>query len=249
MLLRRPGPSALALAIIGRGVLALLVRDFALFWQPVPAWIPGPSNLAVILGTVLVAGGIGLFFPRFRKQSAWALAIYALVFVLVRGSVAIQHPAEVVSWESLSEAIALFAGVFLIAPSANRSQRIARALFGACCVVFGVSHFAYAEFTAGMVPSWLPARVAFVYATGVAHAAAGVAILIRRWDRLAAMLEACMLGLFVAVVHVPSLWMSPAPKWAATAPEQWMELLIALSVAGAAATVAESIGSAHGRSR
>jgi len=107
--------------------------------------------------------------------------------------------------------------------------------------VFGIAHFAYADFTAEMVPRWLPAHRELVYLTGACHAAAGLAILVRRLDRLAATLEACMLGLFVAILHVPSLWMSPAPSWGATAPERWGELLISLSVAGAAGTVAESL--------
>jgi hypothetical protein len=60
-------------------------------------------------------------------------------------------------------------------------------------------------------------------------------------DRLAATFEAAMVGLFVVVVHLQSMWMTPAPSWAATATERWIELLIALSVAGAAGTVAESL--------
>jgi uncharacterized membrane protein len=266
MSLRRPGPLALALAIIGLGVLALVTRDLALFWEPVPAWVPGPTILALVCGVVLVSAGAGLFFARTRKPCAWALVLFELVWVVVRSVEVLRRPGRVVGWESLAEALAPCIGVFLLAVGSSRaagegaSRRgadgallgfLARALFGTCCVVFGIAHFAYAELTAGMVPHWLPARPALAYLTGAAHAAAGLAILVRRWDRLAATLEASMLGLFVLIVHLPSLWTTPAPKWAPTATQQWSELLIALSVAGAAGTVAESlrkrpeIGAAH----
>jgi uncharacterized membrane protein len=256
MLLRRPGPLALALATIGMGVLALVVRDLALFWQPVPAWIPRPAITAVVSGVVLVSGGLGLFFARTRMVSALCLTLFELVWVVARSTEVLHHPARVVSWESLCEALARFAGLLLLAVGFSRAAGQgsrwlrsdatllgARALFGACCVVFGLSHFAYAEFTAAMVPHGLPAHTTLVYLTGAAHAAAGLAILTRRLDRLAATLEAVMLGLFVVILHLPSLWTTPAPKWAPTATAQWSELLIALSVAGVAATVAESLRS------
>jgi uncharacterized membrane protein len=253
---RRPGLLALAFATIGTGVLALGVRDFGLFWRPVPAWIPQPTLATVALGALLVSAGIGLVFARSRKVCASCLALYELVWVVARSTHVLHRPAVVVNWESLCEALAQLLGFFLLAIESSRAAEPgqvrrgsdaallgARAAFGACCVVFGVSHFAYAEFTAQMVPRGLPAPVVLAYLTGAAHAAAGIAILVRRLDRLAATLEAAMLGLFVVLVHLPSLWMTPPPSWAPTAPERWSELLIALSVAGAAGTVAESLRS------
>jgi uncharacterized membrane protein len=259
MSLRRPGPLALALATIGLGVLALMVRDLELFWQPVPTWVRAPAVKAIVSGVILVSAGAGLFFSRTREVCAFCLTLFELIWVAARSTEVLHRPARVVGWESLCEVLARFLGFFLLTVGFSRAagqgkRRLgseatllgARALFGACCVVFGLSHFAYAEFTAEMVPHWLPARLSLVYLTGAAHAAAGLAILTRRWDRLAATLEASMLGLFVVILHLPSLWMTPAPKWAPTAREQWSELLIALSVAGVAGTVAESLRSRPG---
>ena len=45
-------------------------------------------------------------------------------------------------------------------------------------VVFGLSHFAYADFTASMIPAWMPARLILAYVTGAAHLAAGAALLL-----------------------------------------------------------------------
>ena len=101
MLPRRPGPLALALATIGLGVLALAVRDFAFFWQPVPAWIGRPAILAGVCGVVLVSAGAGLFFARTQRACAWGLALFDLLWVLARGTTVLHGPSQIVAWESL----------------------------------------------------------------------------------------------------------------------------------------------------
>lgn len=236
----------LALALVGKGLLALAVRNLALTGEAVPAWVPAPAILAVSCGLLLVSGGIGLFFRRTRMACACGLALYEFFSVVARCPAVLRHPSRVGGWENLCEAVALFSGVLLLAARASPpglavAERMARGLFGGSCVVFGLSHFAFAELTAGMVPRWLPMRPALAYLTGIAHSVAGLAIVGRRLDHLAAALEAIMLGLFVALVHLPSLWTIPAPAWAPTAAEQWAELLIALSLAGAAGAVADSL--------
>ena len=62
--------------------------------------------------------------------------------------------------------------------SSERAVRMAQALFGLTCVFYGWSHFKYADYTATMVPVWLPGRLAFAYATGAGHVAAGVALVV-----------------------------------------------------------------------
>src|SRR5580704_12196804 len=106
MSVRRPGPLALALATFGLGVLALVVRDLALFWEPVPAWIPRPAILAVVSGVILTSAGAGLFFARTRRVCAWALTLFELVWVVARSAAVIRHPALVVGWETMAEALA-----------------------------------------------------------------------------------------------------------------------------------------------
>ena len=118
---------------------------------------------------------------------------------------------------------------------------IARRLFGVACIVFGLSHFVYADFTADMIPHWLPLRPGLAYATGAGHLAAGLAILFDIRPRLAATLEALMMSSFVLLVHVPSLLQMPPPGWAPTLRVQLTALFWASALAGSAWIVARSL--------
>ena len=78
---------------------------------------------------------------------------------------------------------------------------LARLLFGVPMVVFGLFHFMNAQGMAGMVP--FPGGVFWVYLTGIALIAAGVAILIQKMGKIAALLLALMLVIFALTIHLP----------------------------------------------
>ncbi len=120
--------------------------------------------------------------------------------------------------------------------------RVAQVLFGLTCVFYGCSHFVYVDYTASMVPAWLPGRLRFAYFTGLGHVAAGLAISVRILPRLAATLEAIMMSLFGLLVWVPSFFAQPRPKWAASSEHQWSELVVTLVLAASAWIVALSFG-------
>jgi len=96
-----------------------------------------------------------------------------------------------------------------------RAHLVARVLFGAACIVYGAAHFSYAKCTASMVPAWLPSRLAIAHLTGVAHAAAGVSLLVGILPRLAATLEALVLSLFGVLVWFPSFLARPRARMGA----------------------------------
>ena len=81
----------------------------------------------------------------------------------------------------------------------------ARFLYGLPFVVFGVLHFTKADQMQGIVPSFFPFRVFWVYLTGVALIAAGVSIITRIQARLASLLLAFMLLIFIVLIHIPGL--------------------------------------------
>lgn len=74
-------------------------------------------------------------------------------------------------------------------------------MFAIPMILFGVFHFGGAEGMKGMVP--IPGGVIWVYVTGVALVAAGVAIIIGKKARLAAQLLGLMLLIFALSIHLP----------------------------------------------
>ncbi|HYM28698.1 MAG TPA: DoxX family membrane protein [Steroidobacteraceae bacterium] len=201
---------ALALALVG-----LAWDDFALQWQPVPAGLPGRAALAYLFAAALAAAAVATGARRAAGAAALC-GLFALVVLLHAPEVA-THPLAVGAWSGLAEQLALcsaglLAWALLAAPDrgAARAFAIGRYAFGACLLAFGLAHFFYLDFTAGMVPRWLPPGQTFwAVATGVAHLAAGVGILTQRRARLAAVLLTVMCAGFGILIHAPLLLADP----------------------------------------
>jgi uncharacterized membrane protein len=239
-----------AVGMAGIGVLSLVYGDFALQWQPVPKWVPWREALAYVSGVFLLACGVGLLLKRSVALSALALTIYVLSWVLL-----LQTPrvvaalGDVGAWLGFFENLALAGGGWIFFASAEvhgggRSMgfasgenglRIGTFLFAVSLPLFGFSHLMYADFTASMVPAWLPQRVGLAYFTGAAHISAGVGLLFGIVPRLAATLEAIMMGSFVCLVHIPGVVADPTSRL------QWTMLFIALALTGSAWAVASSL--------
>lgn len=76
-------------------------------------------------------------------------------------------------------------------------------LFGPFFVFAGIMHFVIPRTYESIVPEWLPARRAVVYASGVAEIAGGAAIMHRRTRRAGAHWSvATLLAVFPANVHM-----------------------------------------------
>jgi uncharacterized membrane protein YphA (DoxX/SURF4 family) len=105
-----------------------------------------------------------------------------------------------------------------------------------CALIFGGAHFVYMNLTAPLVPKWLPPTPEFWgYATGVAHIAAGIAILTGVQARLAAILLTAMFAAFTPLVHIRMLLADPSNHWI------WNENAVNLALTGAAWVVADSL--------
>jgi uncharacterized membrane protein len=222
-----------ALALAGLGVLGLVSGDFAYIFQPVPAWIPGRTALAYASSALLLACGTGLLWARTRSRTSLVLTVYGLSsMLLLHVPRIVMRPQEEVRWYGIAEIAIIVAGSRILA--GERGVRVARLLFGLALLPIGLSHFVYAPLTANLVPSWLPGHLAWAYLTGAGHLAAGLAIVIGILPRLAAMMEALMVSIFVLTIHVPTVVGAPRDR------DQWTELLIACTVGGAALLIARS---------
>ena len=231
------------LGLGGLGVTALLQVDFALQWQPVPAEVPGREWLALANGVGMLLAGLALWSRRLRPTAAFCLAVYLAVWVIVLHTPRFVSGVEV-AWLGMAEATAMASGMWAIAASSSARQswpfgesgaRMARLAFAVALPVFGLSHFLYADFTAAMVPAWMPQPLFWAYFTGAAHAAAGVGLLFGIFPRLAATLEAVMVTSFALLLHAPRVIAAPHER------VEWTMLCIAAALAGAAWSIAASL--------
>lgn len=239
----------------GFAVLNLVCGELAPIWDSIPTWLPWPQMWIYGSAAALLAASAGLFGARTARASAVVIAAYLTIWAGSRVGALLLKPLFIGSWYGFGEALAPLTGAWTLyamlgdssgkpsgnALSADCALRAARILFGAACIVFGAAHFAYATYTAAMVPAWLPAGVAFVYLTGAAHAAAGLGLLAGVLERTAATLEAVMMSSFGVLVWLPSFFAHPVPKWATPLQYQWSETLITCLLAASAGIVAAAL--------
>jgi len=81
-------------------------------------------------------------------------------------------------------------------------ELIARIVFCIPMIISGIVHFSRTSLVARWVPSYLPAREIWVYATGAGFILASIAIIIHRKSRIAAAALGTMLLLFALLIHM-----------------------------------------------
>src|SRR5256886_10748210 len=79
----------------------------------------------------------------------------------------------------------------------DKRQTVGRVFVAVSLVVFGVQHFLYGGFVAGLVPAWMPGRLFWAYFVGGAFLAAAVGILVELLGRPAGRLVGGMFFFFL----------------------------------------------------
>jgi uncharacterized membrane protein len=237
-----------ALTLIGLAILGLIKGDLTATWQPIPKSMPAPTALAYLCILICLACGIGLLWQRTAALAARVLLAFLLMWLVLWRLPAVLLSFTVDFWWSASKTAVMTAAAWVLYVwfaadwdkqrlrfiAGDKGLHIARVLYGFALIPFGIAHFMYLEQTTVLVPQWLPSPEFWAYFTGGAYIAAGVAIVIGVFGRLAARLSALETGLITLLVWVPRVTAGHLNAF------QWGEVEVSIALTAAAWIVADS---------
>ncbi len=116
----------------------------------------------------------------------------------------------------------------------DKSPTLGRIFVAISLVVFGVQHFMYGGFVAGLVPAWMPGRLFWAYFVGVAFFAAAAGLLIKIMARPAATMLGVMFFLFIVLLHIPRIVGNSSDG------NEWTSGFVALAMCGGAWVLASA---------
>jgi len=232
------------------GASAVLFGVIALMWHDADTWqnlwhirnLPLGTIVGGCLMTALIAGGIGVLYPRTARLASVVLAVVYLSFslacipdIIAASNIYDRYGGSFFLFFSLlCGAIALYAATEMNAARAVVFGRLARLGLGVCAISFMLGQALLLRETAHLVPKWIPPNQMFwAILTTVAFGLGALAILINRRARLATGLMTLMLGLFGVLVWVPHVVAHPNAHF------NWSECALTFLVTGAAWMVAD----------
>jgi uncharacterized membrane protein YphA (DoxX/SURF4 family) len=234
----RLGRFMLAVGMVALGGIGLGSAGFLMEWTQAPARLPAHAAFAYLHSAILIVAGVGLLFDKTVRYAAFVLGTVWLLWA------ALCVPLVIGFWRGRAgleaEVFGLTCGLFVLAGLSrvpfDRTLVVgARYAFALCLPVYGLVHFLYPQAVASWLPKWLPAHMFWAYFTGVAHVAAGLAILSGVLARLGARLFALMVTSWVFLLHIPRVAATPHDR------HEWITLFIAVVISGAAWIVAGSL--------
>ena len=200
------------------GVVSLRWHDSDL-WQHLRTWgLPLAWVVGWVLAIALVTGGAAMLAARTARPASVVLGVVFGLFTLACIPDMIGAPANPGSYVNVFEQLAIVCGAIAVYAATETSAaraatlgRVARLLLGVCAISFAWAQGVYLQYTASLVPTWIPPNQTFwAILTTVAFGLAAVAILVDRQARLAMRLMAVMLTLFGVLVWLPQLVTHPA---------------------------------------
>jgi uncharacterized membrane protein len=180
----------------------------------VPAFMPGRLFWAYFVGVAFFAAAVGILTKMLARAAATMLGVMFFLFVVLL------HIPRIVGlsrdgneWTSGFVALAMCGVAWVLASASPLEERekadpflkLGRYFFALAFVAFGIQHFVYAGYAAGLGPPWYLGPPLWVCFAGVIFAAAGAAILLGQKAQMAAGLLATTLILFFLLLYVPRI--------------------------------------------
>ena len=248
MRIRSVGHAVFAVTMIGLGVMGLMHGDFDPVWEAVLKGVPGRGVLIYLCALISLGTGIGLLWQRTAAVAARVLLAAELLWLLLVRVPGVLLSFTVDYWWAACMTAVMTAGAWVLYvwfatdwdrryfgfAAGENGLRIARVLYGVALIPFGIAHFLYLKHTAELVPGWLPWHVAWAYITGWAFILAGVAMIVGVCARLAAVLSALEIGLFLLLVWVPIVAAGSKDAF------QWSETVVSWALMAGAWVMADS---------
>ena len=244
--LRQPGQLFFGVSMMAFGIQHWIYAGGMAGPVPGPPWTIGTRFWAGIVGVALVAAGISIAVKKKARFAATAVALllflYALLLNVPRLIASFRNPGQ---WTGAFELLAMCGAALAMAADFpvewpnlearnKKTARLGGFVFAMALVVFGIQHFQYARFIAGLIPRWIPGHLFWAYFVGAAFFATAIAIATGKTARLAGALLGTMFLLWVLILHLPRVVAVPYNG------NEWTSALIALAMSGGALALAGS---------
>jgi hypothetical protein len=201
-----------------------------LLWHQISSLgnISHPEILIYTLGIAEIIGGLAIMWRKTIKFGAIVLGMIYLIFSLYLIQFIVMRPLVYGSWGNFFEEFSIFLGSVFVLTSTIRNDpekadlitRTAYLCFGICVISYSLYQLFYLNYTAGLVPKWIPpGQMFWAVATTIAFAIAAVAILSGHSALLASRLLVIMFIVFILLVWLPACIINPhgLSKWISTA--------------------------------
>ncbi|HEV2262057.1 MAG TPA: hypothetical protein VGR69_07225 [Candidatus Rubrimentiphilum sp.] len=227
---------------VGRHVFGLSALAFGVIGLVWHSSSYGPV-FAYAVAALQIFGGVAIQIRGTAKTGAAVLAVVYLVLAALFVPPIIARPRIFDPWGDFFEWFSLVLGPAIVYARLSAAwpraaiNRVGRILFSICVASFAAYQAVHPDFTAGLVPKWLPPNQMFwTIATTVFFALAAVALLTNLRALLATRLLTLMLAIFGLVVWVPILISHPGSHG------DWSETILTFAIAGVSWILADLLG-------
>ena len=206
------GKVFVAVSLIVFGVQHFLYGGFVA--TLVPAFMPGQLFWAYFVGVAFFAAAAGILYKLLSRPAATMLGVMFFLFVLLL------HIPRIIGdsrsgneWTSGFVALAMCGGSWILASAAPLEERekadpflgLGHYFYALGFVAFGVQHFVYAIYKAGLGPPWFQWNAVASGMTGIVLLIGGIAVFAGKNSAAAANVLAALLFLLFLLIYVPRI--------------------------------------------